>query len=306
VTHPEVLVVDDDEATRSGLSDLLTGAGFTVDVARDGAEALEKIGNGDFRVVLLDVGLPRIGGLDILGRCSAKASCPKAIVMTGLDTTEVVLDALRRQAYDFLPKPIDPSRLLEIVTRALATGPDLTAIEVLSARPGWVELLVPCTRETAERIQSFLHQLEADLTDDTRNSVGLAFRELLLNAMEWGGHLDPTQKVRVAYVRTRRMLLYRIADPGPGFTFDKLSHAAVTHDPGVITHDNVRNAKGLRPGGFGLMLIRAIADELIYNERHNEVLFVKYLDASCVEDRQRDDHQAVVETNASETARVVS
>jgi DNA-binding NtrC family response regulator len=66
---------------------------------------------------------------------------PKVIVMTGVDTTEVVLDALRRQAYDFLPKPIEPSRLIDVVKRALSTGPEVAAIEVLSARPEWVELL---------------------------------------------------------------------------------------------------------------------------------------------------------------------
>jgi anti-sigma regulatory factor (Ser/Thr protein kinase) len=76
------------------------------------------------------------------------------------------------------------------------------------------------------------------------------------------------------------MLLYRIADPGPGFSFENLVHAAAAHAPGAIAHDRVREEKGLRPGGFGLVLIRAIADELIYNERQNEVVFIKYLDES--------------------------
>jgi anti-sigma regulatory factor (Ser/Thr protein kinase) len=101
------------------------------------------------------------------------------------------------------------------------------------------------------------------------------------------------------------MLLYRIADPGPGFKFEALSHAAGTDAANAIAHDAERSAKGLRPGGFGLMLIRAIADELIYNERRNEVLFVKYLDPSHVEDRRRDDHQSLADTT-NEIARVVS
>lgn len=287
MTQCDVLVVDDDDATRSGLSALLTDAGFKVDIASDGVEALDKIGSNDFRVVLLDVRLPRIGGLDVLARCSSKLRPPKVIVMTGVDTTEVVLGALRQQAYDFLPKPIEPSRLIEVARRAVSMGRDVAAIEVLSARPEWVELLVPCTREAVDRIQSFVQQLETDLPDDMRDSVGLAFRELLLNGIEWGGQLDPAQKVRVACLRTRRMLLYRIADPGPGFTLDELSHAAVSNEAGVIAHDAVRNAKGLRAGGFGLVLIRAIADELLYNEQRNEVVFVKYLDEPY--SRQADD-----------------
>ena len=99
-----------------------------------------------------------------------------------------------------------------------------------------------------------------------------------MNGIEWGGHLNPAQHVRVACLRTRRMLLYRIADPGQGFRLDELSHAAGDNPTDAIAHDDVRQAKDLRPGGFGLVLIRAIADELIYNERRNEVMFVKYLD----------------------------
>jgi DNA-binding response OmpR family regulator len=277
MAQAELLVVDDDDATREGLSDLLSLAGFTVDVARTGAEALDKITQHDFGVVLLDVLLPEIGGLEILARCGTKRCAPKVVVMTGLGSTEIVLDALRGQAYDFLPKPIEPARLVAVVRRALSSGDTVREIEVVSARPDWVELMVPCTREAADRVQSFLHRLDADLPDETRDSVGLAFRELLLNGIEWGGQLDPTQKVRVSCVRTPRMVLYRIADPGPGFQFDRLSHAAVGHPAEVIAHDDVRRAKGIRPGGFGLVLIRAIADELVYNERQNEVLFVKYL-----------------------------
>jgi CheY-like chemotaxis protein/anti-sigma regulatory factor (Ser/Thr protein kinase) len=304
VTHSDLLVVDDDDSTRIGLTELLANAGFTVDVARDGAEALDKMARHDFSVVLLDIQLPGIGGLDVLARCSAKPHVPKVIVMTGVDTTDVVLDALRGHAYDFVAKPIEPSRLIEVVKRALSVGTDVADIEVLSARPEWVELLVPCTREAADRIQSFLQRLESDLPDETRDSVGLAFRELLLNGIEWGGHLNPAQKVRVACLRTRRMLLYRIADPGPGFTFDELSHAAVHHEAGVIAHDLVRNAKGLRPGGFGLMLIRALADELIYNERKNEVVFLKYLDEPCREDRRADEHQQAIERTGVSTPRL--
>jgi len=275
----DVLVVDDDDATRVGLAALLTNAGFVVDAAGDGRTALEKLERHDIGVALLDVRLPDIDGLGILEQCVARKRPAKAIVMTGIDTTDAALNALRRQAYDFLPKPIEPSRLVDMVRRALTTAPD--PIEVLSAKPEWVELVVPCTREAVERIQSFVQQLEADLPQEVRDSVGLAFRELLMNGVEWGGQLDPTQRLRVSYVRTRRMLLYRIADPGRGFAFDGLSHAAIANPEGGMAHAEIREARGIRPGGFGLMLIRAIADELVYNERQNEVLFVKYLDEAA-------------------------
>jgi anti-sigma regulatory factor (Ser/Thr protein kinase) len=75
------------------------------------------------------------------------------------------------------------------------------------------------------------------------------------------------------------MLMYRIADPGPGFKFGDLDHAAISHEADEPTkHDKIREDKGLRPGGFGLLLTQANVDELLYNEKQNEVVFVKYLE----------------------------
>ena len=106
-----------------------------------------------------------------------------------------------------------------------------------------------------------------------------AFRELLTNAIEWGGKKDPKKKVRISCVRAKRMLLYRIADPGKGFDIDKLRHAAISNpadDP--LAHFAEREEKGIRPGGFGLAMTRSLVDELIYNEARNEVICIKYLD----------------------------
>jgi anti-sigma regulatory factor (Ser/Thr protein kinase) len=139
-------------------------------------------------------------------------------------------------------------------------------------------LSVPCTRDAADRLQGVMARLEADLPQEVRESVGYAFRELLLNAVEWGGQLDPKRRVRISYLRARRMLLYRIADPGPGFSMEGLSHAAISHPDNPLEHDSIREQKGIRPGGFGILMVQAKVDELIYNERQNEVMFVKYLD----------------------------
>jgi anti-sigma regulatory factor (Ser/Thr protein kinase) len=110
------------------------------------------------------------------------------------------------------------------------------------------------------------------------DSVAYAFRELLLNAVEWGGQLDPDRKVRIACLRTNRMLMYRIADPGPGFNFDNLAHSAISHPDQPVEHMRIREEQGLRPGGFGILMVKAKVDELVYNEKRNEVIFIKYLE----------------------------
>jgi len=127
-------------------------------------------------------------------------------------------------------------------------------------------------------MDQFMRQVKIDLPEDAREGVAQAFRELLMNAVEWGGGLDPKRRVRISLLRTRRMLQYRVSDPGPGFRLEDLPHAAINNALGeVFTHETVRQQKGMRPGGLGLMMVRAVADELLYNEKQNEVIFIKYL-----------------------------
>ena len=276
---PKILVVDDDRTTRHLLALQLRGAGYSVTQAGNGKQALERVRRQAFDLVLLDVWMPGMDGLELLTRLRDEPSRPRVVVMTADDASETLLHAIRQRAYRFLSKPVEPKQLLEVVRSVLAAGPEARPIEVVSARPDWVELLVPCQRESAERIREFLAHLDSDLPEDVRTRVGQAFGELLMNAIEWGGKLDPTQTVRISYIRARRMLLYRIQDPGQGFSFEGLKHSALANPEDRPTdHMLVRESRGLRPGGFGLLMARQLVDELLYNEKQNEVVFIKYLD----------------------------
>lgn len=276
---PRILIVDDDRTTLRMLSLPLEAAGYTIATASDGAAALARLARTRFDLVLLDVWMPGMDGLEVLARLRGAPSRPRVVVMTADDAPETLLRAVREHAFRYVTKPVEPAELCAVVASVLASPPDLRPIEVVSAKPDWVELLVPCDRDAATRIQEFLSQLDSDLPENVRADVGQAFRELLNNAIEWGGRLDPQQTVRIAYLRARRMLLYRIADPGQGFSFRDLTHAAVNNPPqDPMEHATVREEKGLRPGGFGLLMTRQMVDELLYNEAHNEVVFVKYLD----------------------------
>ena len=273
-----ILVVDDDRATRHLIRSILKRAGYVTAAAKDGAEALALLRTRRFDLLLLDVWMPRMTGLELLDRLEKRKARPRVIVLTSDDAPETLLKAVRRRAFTYMHKPVEPGELLQTVRDAVK-GPEAAPIEVISARPDWVELIVPCTRDAAERLQTVMTRLDADLAPTLRESVAFAFRELLLNAIEWGGRLDPHRKVRIGYLRAKRMILYRIADPGPGFDLEDLPHAAIGHPRDVPTaHMQVREEQGLRPGGFGLLMVRASVDELLYNEKRNEVVFIKYID----------------------------
>jgi CheY-like chemotaxis protein/anti-sigma regulatory factor (Ser/Thr protein kinase) len=273
-----VLVVDDDRGLNEVLVGLFRESGLDAEGVGDGVSALRRISAEKFHLVLLDIGLPKMNGFDVLTKIRDMKSPPRVIVMTADDTPETVLKAVKDQVYSYVSKPTPPKTIVEMATEALAANRAPLPIKIVSSKPDWIELLVPCQFEIADRIQSFLAPLESNFSEDVRDSVGRAFRELLMNAIEWGGGLNPKRKVRIACIRARHMLLYRIQDPGPGFQPDNLMHAAVSNDADKpYAHIMVRAEKNLRPGGFGLLMTQALVDELVYNEAHNEVVFVKYL-----------------------------
>jgi DNA-binding response OmpR family regulator len=275
-----ILIVDDDAAIRYLLAWPLRKAGHAVEEAGDGQAAIEQLDTSPYDVVLLDVGLPGgMNGLDVLAHARAAAAPPIVIMMTADDTEETFLAAVRGQAYRFMRKPFPPGAMVEAVNEALQSPASaVLAIEVLSARPEWIELVVPCVLEMTDRVEQFVMQLDAHLPESVRQSVAQAFRELMNNAIEWGGKLDPNRKVRISCVRGKKMRLYRIADPGEGFDDARLRHAAISNpEDNPVQHAEIREQQGIRPGGLGLLITRSLVDELIYNERRNEVILIKYI-----------------------------
>ncbi|HTP68507.1 MAG TPA: response regulator [Dongiaceae bacterium] len=273
-----ILVTDDDATTRQMVRGVLKKAGHQIATAPDGVAALRAIQKKRFDLLLLDIWMPKMTGLGLLGHLHGEKYIPKIVVMTSDQTSDTLLDALRGRVYQYLKKPLDATTLLTTVENALSTSPEVPAIEVVSANSQWVELMVPCERSVVSRVQSFLMHMDVDLSPEIIEKVGYAFRELLNNAIEWGGRLDPNLKVRVSYIKTKKMLMYRLDDPGPGFKIEDLKHAAINNPvDNPMAHMQEREAKGLRPGGLGLMLTQQLVDELVYNEKRNSVVLIKYL-----------------------------
>jgi anti-sigma regulatory factor (Ser/Thr protein kinase) len=193
-----------------------------------------------------------------------------------------VIDSLREHAFSYFSKPISPRMVAEMVHEALSAPSWDDGIEVLSARPEWITLRVQCRTLTADRLLQFMREMATDLPSQETDKIATAFREILMNAIEHGAGLDPSKKIHVSYVRTRRMIIYYVRDPGEGFSFDALPQAAVSNPPGDPAHHlTYRVEHGMRPGGFGILLARELVDDLIYNEKGNEVLLVKYLPSDC-------------------------
>jgi DNA-binding response OmpR family regulator len=280
---PTILVVDDDNDLRELVSVALSRDGYDVVTAKDAYEGLEKTASARPVIALLDVMMPGMSGLEMLTRLRQDDQTTSVIIMTAVATPDVALSALRDQACDFLAKPFDMDQLLSAVNTAFELRRQKISIEVMSARPEWIELSVPCDLAAIDPLERMMAQLEMNLAPETRERITYAFREMLRNAIEHGGKNDPTQRVEIGYLHASRFILYRIKDPGAGFTFESLN---TPHGPiaGVLNPDDdptrhirVREELGLRPGGFGILIARELIDEITYNERQNEVILIKYL-----------------------------
>jgi anti-sigma regulatory factor (Ser/Thr protein kinase) len=102
---------------------------------------------------------------------------------------------------------------------------------------------------------------------------------MLVNAMEHGAGFDAQKVVEVTAAKTARAIVYHFRDPGNGFSRESLTHAAESSlAPHVTATMDARAEKNLRPGGFGMLIARHVADELVYNEHGNEVLLIKHID----------------------------
>ena len=279
-----ILVVDDDPELQQLVEFALRQEGYEVRQAPNAYAGLEIIEREKVDLALLDVMMPGMDGLEMLSRLRGFDKDLRVIVITALTTPEAALSALRDQASDFLTKPFDIQQLISAVATAFELAPRDLQIEVLSARPEWIELRVPCDLAAIDPLERLMSQLKTDLPPLTRETVTYAFREMLRNAIEYGGKNDPAQFVEVGYLRSPRLILYRIKDPGEGFSIESLYRddgaiAAFLNPEGdPLQHARVREGEGLRPGGFGILIARDLVDEMIYNEKHNEVILIKYLD----------------------------
>ena len=179
--------------------------------------------------------------------------------------------------FNLLVEPVSDIELKATISATLA-APSVDEVEVVSVRPDRIELRVPGDLQAVATAEQMLAPILADTPPETRESIATVFRELLENAIEHGCRLERSKRIEVRFVRLKRAVICRIKDPGAGFDPARLEHAAVNNpedDP--LRHARVREESGMRAGGFGLLLTTELVDELVYNEQHNEVLFVKYL-----------------------------
>jgi DNA-binding NtrC family response regulator len=114
-----ILVVDDEEIVIRSCVRILDGSGYQIDTAHDGEEALRKVEDNLYDVMILDIMMPNLGGLEVLRRVKEAHPDMDVIMITGLSQIDTAVQAMKLGAFDYIPKPFEPDELKLVVQRAL-------------------------------------------------------------------------------------------------------------------------------------------------------------------------------------------
>jgi CheY-like chemotaxis protein len=271
------LVVDADPELKPLLNSVLEPGAWAIHYVMTNREALASVTHRSYELIVTDEKTSGMEDLDLLRKIRVKRPHTRMIILANESTPQEVIACMREHAFSYFTLPFSADALADMIRLAIDAPCWDDGIEIEMATPEWIRLQVRCEIKTADRLIQFLREI-AELPDNERVQVGTAFREMLMNAMEHGGHLDPEKHVKIEYVRARRMVACTITDPGPGFTLDEIPHAAIANpDDEPVKHIQLREEMGMRPGGFGIMLAQKLVDQLIYSQHGNEVMLVKYL-----------------------------
>lgn len=274
-----VLAICPDAPLVAMLAPALRAGGHEVEICSGDVEALQRVREKAIDVVITDPSSSVTEDLALAAELERVRPGVRVIVLAAAATSADVVAAIRAHTFACFTSPFDYAEITEMASLALASDAWRDGIQVVSGLDHWLTLRVTCHLLTADRLVRFITELQTRLAPNQRDLLISAFREILLNAMEHGAGFDPEQVIEVTAARTARALVYHFKDPGVGFRAAAVDHAAQSPDAeAVMASAKQRAEKGLRPGGFGMLIARSVADELVYNERGNEALLIKHLD----------------------------
>ena len=169
-----ILIIDDEKAIRKTLSEILSFENYKVDEAADGEEGLKKFKEGSYDVVLCDIKMPKIDGLEFLQKAvEANVDVP-VIMISGHGNIETAVEAVKKGAYDFIQKPPDLNRLLITIRNAMERNSLVTETKVLRRKANKVQEMIGDSggitkiKETIEKVAP----TEARILITGENGVG--------------------------------------------------------------------------------------------------------------------------------------
>ncbi|MCF8031680.1 MAG: response regulator [Desulfarculaceae bacterium] len=258
-------MADDEKLITNLLKRCLEDYGYSVGTAADGKEALDLLRSQEFELLITDVRMPRLDGMQLLK--AAKDLYPRlpVIMISGYGEAEIVVEALKSGAENFLAKPLDLDSLEHVVKRTLAMAsiqPRRCALPTVWQR---TRLETPSRPEC---VHDVVYQLALSAvavgfaSPDLDNDIKLALVEAVTNAMEHGNQWDESKLVQVEAEMTSGEIKVTVKDLGAGFDHRRQLNPTAAE-------------RLLSERGRGVFLMQSIMDEVVYNQAGNQVTLIK-------------------------------
>jgi anti-sigma regulatory factor (Ser/Thr protein kinase)/ActR/RegA family two-component response regulator len=277
-TTRRVLAIRPDPALVTTLTGLFDRSRCEVESCAGNVEAVRRLRVRAADVVITDESTTMDEDVALATELVGIRPSLKVIALASFAGPGDVVEAIRANVFACFTAPIDYAEVASMASSAVSAETWKDGIQVVSGLDHWLTLRVSCHLVTADRLTRFMAEMQPSTVGDDRELLLAAFREMLLNAMEHGAGFDAEKVIEVTAAKTERAIVYHFRDPGDGFDRTDLQHATQSSDPDeVLAAAMARAEMGLRPGGFGMLIARQVADELVYNERGNEVLLIKHL-----------------------------
>jgi two-component system OmpR family response regulator len=273
----KALIVDDEEDLCKILAAHMSRWGFDATYLLEGKNVVDWARKNRPSVILLDLMLPDINGYTICEtlKLDRETNLIPIIMITALSEREDMMKGLQVGANSYITKPFTADTINNAIQNAFNWLDDLQRL----GTEGEIRFHLQSDTHYLEELNHLLGSLFlfSGLTQQQVKQLTTAVRELGTNAIEWGHRKQIDRIVTVDYRIDPEKITIIIKDTGTGFDPANLPHAAQLEDP--VAHMMVREALGIREGGFGILMSRGLVDELSFNETGNEVRLIKYFSA---------------------------
>jgi CheY-like chemotaxis protein/anti-sigma regulatory factor (Ser/Thr protein kinase) len=262
-----ILVVDDEEDVRETLSEMIKGLGYQVLIAEGGKEALEKIRTEKVDLIITDLAMPKMNGLELIVRSKQNNPNIPIAVISAFGSAENTTYALTRGAFSFIAKPFKLSQIKELVRkgkqlRELSLG-TYTLLEWVKSQTEMVFPSQPTLFPSA--ILFALKECQwRGIEDDARlENVAICLEELLDNAFVHGNRKDKDKRIKVKMAFDAEKFVLAVKDEGDGFN-------------GESYLEKIREEHASMPEKRGLFIVDLLMDDLRFSKKGSEATAVMY------------------------------
>lgn len=261
-----ILIVDDEDINRLLLADMLDCEGWIVDKAAHGLEAWDLVQKQDYHLVITDIKMPFMDGIELLGKIKNEHPTLPVVVVTAFASVDTAIEALRLGAFNFLRKPFSIEEIQSIARKGLALWDvQQERSRILAHVRKHIEIRIPSDPSLINSVFHHVHEDALALGFPHRvvhMNLYLALSEALANAIDHGNDRRAGSWVDVDIHLSPEEIRIRIQDEGKGFQVEEV--------PDPTTSENLFKSRGR-----GIFLMRCYMDEVRYNEKGNGVLLVK-------------------------------